>query len=100
MKKLRDADSLGIIIMIITALLAGILIGCGVTLFCVVKENRFWEVDKMQNEIRLEMGTIDMERIDLENLLTTLEAYGMEINTVLIRKDGEDFLKFKLGEVK
>jgi len=43
---------------------------------------------------------IDEKRIDIEELLVALEKYGIEINGVLIRKDGQDYLKFKLGEVK
>ena len=80
--------------MLLIAVVAGIIVGCSATLLSVSKEMAFRGIDRTQNEIRLEMETIDMERLNLEGLLTALEAYGMEINGVLIRKDGQDFLKF------
>lgn len=86
--------------MLLIAVVAGIIIGCSATLLSISKEMAFWEIDRTQNEIRLEMETIDTERLNLEGLLTALEAYGMEINGVLIRKDGQDYLKFRLGEIK
>jgi len=88
------------ILMLLIAVIIGIIIGCCLTLLSVRKEMGFWEIDKVQNEIRLEVDKIDEKRIDIEELLVALEKYGIEINGVLIRKDGQDYLKFKLGEVK
>lgn len=99
-KKRLSNIALSDIMILLIAVVIGIIIGCSVTLLSVSKEMQFWDIDKVQNEIRLDIEEIDMERVNLEELLTALETYGMEINGVLIRKDGQDFLKFKLGEVK
>ena len=99
-KKRLSKIILSNILMLLITVVVGIIIGCSVTLLSVSKEMGFWEIDKVQNEIRLDIKEIDMERLNLEQLLKALEVYGMEINGVLIRKDGQDFLKFKLGEVE
>lgn len=99
-KQIWQADPFGVIIILIAFFIVGVFFGWGVTLFCVAKEVGFWDIDRVQNEIRLEMRKLDVERLDIEELLVALEAYGMEINGVLIRKDGRDYLKFKLGEGK
>ena len=98
-EKLANMNLSNILILLI-AVGIGIIIGCSATLLSVSKEMRFWDIYKVQNEIRLDIEEIDMERLNLEELLKALEVYGMEINGVLIRKDGQDFLKFKLGEGK
>ena len=98
-KKLANMN-LSNILMLLIAVGVGIIIGCSATLLSVSKEMGFWDIYKVQNEIRLDIEEIDMERLNLEELLKALEVYGMEINGVLIRKDGQDFLKFKLGEGK
>ena len=98
-KKLSNLN-LSNILMLLIAVVIGIIIGCSATLLSISKEMGFWEIDKVQNEIRLEVDKIDEKRIDIEELLVALEKYGIEINGVLIRKDGQDYLKFKLGEVK
>ena len=98
-KKLANMN-LSNVLMLLIAVVVGIIIGCSVTLLSLSKEMGFWEIDKVQNEIRLEVEKIDEFTEALEELLVTLEKYGMEINGVLIRKDGQDFLKFKLGEEK
>ncbi len=99
-KKRLSNIALSDIMMLLIAVVVGIIIGCSATLLSVSKEMGFWDIDKVQNEIRLDIEEIDMERVNLEALLKALEVYGMEINAVLIRKDGQDYLKFKLGEVK
>ena len=96
-KKLSNMN-LSNILMLLIAVVIGVIIGCSATLLSVSKEMAFWGIDKVQNEIRLEVDKIDTERMNIEELLMVLEDYGVEINGVLIRKDGQDYLKFKLGK--
>jgi len=86
------------IMMLLIAVVIGVIIGCSATLLSVSKEMAFWGIDKVQNEIRLEVDKIDTERMNIEELLMVLEDYGVEINGILIRKDGQDYLEFKLGK--
>jgi len=86
------------IMMLLIAVVIGVIIGCSATLLSISKEMGFWGIDKVQNEIRLEVDKIDTERMNIEELLMVLEDYGVEINGILIRKDGQDYLKFKLGK--
>ena len=96
-KKLSNMN-LSNILMLLIAVVIGVIIGCSATLLSVSKEMAFWGIDKVQNEIRLEVDKIDTERMNIEELLMVLEDYGVEINGILIRKDGQDYLKFKLGK--
>jgi len=96
-KKLSNMN-LSNILMLLIAVVIGVIIGCSATLLSVSKEMAFWGIDKVQNEIRLEVKQIDEFTEALEELLMVLEDYGVEINGVLIRKDGQDYLKFKLGK--
>lgn len=96
-KRLSDTNFVNLMMLLI-AVVIGVIIGCSATLLSVSKEMAFWEIDKVQNEIRLEVDKIDTERMNIEELLMVLEDYGVEINGILIRKDGQDYLKFKLGK--
>jgi len=96
-KKLSNIASSNLLMLLI-AVVIGVIIGCSATLLSISKEMGFWGIDKVQNEIRLEVEQIEQLTDVIEELLVVLEDYGVEINGILIRKDGQDYLEFKLGK--